>query len=156
ANCSPCHGTDGRGSAKAPALNSPLLFGHDYLADIHRERESLTSERELDTTTDARKAEIDARLTELQTEEQTQVAPLQAAITKGYDPDVFSRLTEVEWTGSLHNYIYSTIISGRPVSSAYWPDPMPNWAQLTGGPLRTDQVEDVTQFILNFDKGSDW
>jgi mono/diheme cytochrome c family protein len=155
ANCSTCHNSDGRGSAKGPALNSPFLFGFDYMADIHREEEELLTERDL-TTDEARIAEIDARLAELEAEEQAQSAQLQPAIEKGYDPDVFSRLQQVEWSGTLNNYIYSTIISGRPVSSAYWPDPMPNWAQLSGGPLRTDQVQDLTNFILNFDKGSDW
>jgi mono/diheme cytochrome c family protein len=33
---------------------------------------------------------------------------------------------------------------------------MPAWSQTAGGPLRNDQVEDLTQFILNWDKGSDW
>jgi mono/diheme cytochrome c family protein len=155
ANCSTCHGTDGRGSPKGPALNSPFLFGHDYLAEIHREREDLTSELDLEPT-EERKAEINARLVELDAEEAAQSAPLQPAITLGYNPNVFSRLTQVEWGGSLNNYIYSTIVSGRPVSSAYWEEPMPNWAQLTGGPLRSDQVQDVTNFILNFDKGADW
>lgn len=156
ANCSPCHGTDGRGSARAPALNSPLLFGHDYLADIHREREALNAELGLSTTTDARKQEINTRLTELQTQEDQQTQAMKTAIDKGYNPDTFSRLIEVGWSGSLHNFIYTTVFSGRPNSASYWPQPMPAWSQTAGGPLRNDQVEDLTQFILNFDKGSDW
>jgi mono/diheme cytochrome c family protein len=155
-NCSPCHGTDGRGSARAPALNSPLLFGYDYLADIHKQREALTTEQTLPTTTDARKAEITTALAGLDTQEATQKAQLQGAIDKGYDPDQFNRLINLGWSGSLHNYIYSTVFSGRPNSATYWPQPMPNWAQPTGGPLRIDQVEDLTQFVLNFDKGDGW
>ena len=155
-NCSPCHGADGRGSARAPALNSPLLFGYDFLADIHKQREALTTEQGLPTTTDARKAEITTALADLVTQETAKKTAIQAAITKGYDPDKFNRLTNLGWSGSLHNYIYSTVFSGRPNSATYWPQPMPNWAQPTGGPLRTDQVEDLTQFVLNFDKGDGW
>ncbi|MFN8449813.1 MAG: cytochrome c [Anaerolineae bacterium] len=154
--CSPCHGTDGLGTSRAPALNSPLLFGYDYLADIHREREALTTERGLTATTDARKNEIDARLAELDQEESQQSQQLQTAITKGYNPDAFSRLLNVGWAGSLHNYVYTTIFSGRPNSASYWPQPMPAWSQTAGGPLRNDQVEDLTQYILNFDKGDGW
>ncbi len=155
-NCSPCHGADGRGSARAPALNSPLLFGFDYLADIHKQREELLTEQTLPTTTDARKTEITAALADLDTQETQRKTQLQGAIDKGYNPDDFNRLTNLGWSGSLHNYIYSTVYSGRPNSATYWPQPMPNWAQPTGGPLRTDQVEDLTQFVLNFDKGDGW
>ncbi|MEO8396716.1 MAG: c-type cytochrome, partial [Chloroflexota bacterium] len=155
-NCSTCHGADARGSAKAPALDSPLLFGYDYLADIHKQREALTSEQGLPTTTDARKAEITTALADLDTQETAQKASLQTAIDKGYNPDQYNRLLNLGWAGSLHNYVYSTVFSGRPNSATYWPLPMPNWAQPTGGPLRTDQVEDLTQFVLNFDKGDGW
>ncbi|MCA9911807.1 MAG: c-type cytochrome [Anaerolineae bacterium] len=46
ANCSSCHGKDGRGGPQAPGLNSPHLFGHDFLATVNgeigsRERELL-------------------------------------------------------------------------------------------------------------------
>ncbi len=155
-NCSPCHGTDGRGSPKAPALNSPLLFGHDFLADIHKQRSSLTTEAGLPETTDARKAEIKTLLAQLDTQEQQAIVALQPAIQKGYNPDTYSRLLNLGWSGTLHNYIYSTIFSGRPNSATYWPNPMPVWAQPSGGPLRIDQVEDLTQFVLNFDKGDGW
>ena len=156
ASCSECHGADGRGSARAPALNSPLLFGFDYMAEIHREREALTAELGLTTTSDARKEEINARLAELQAQEDQQMQSMQAAVDKGYNPDNYSRLLEVGWSGSLHNFVYTTVFSGRPNSATYWPQPMPAWSQTAGGPLRNDQVEDLTQFILNFDKGSNW
>ncbi|NOG52273.1 MAG: c-type cytochrome [Chloroflexi bacterium] len=53
ANCSTCHGTDGRGAQlRAPALNSPHLFGFDYLAQwddeidtLNREVETLEAEK---------------------------------------------------------------------------------------------------------------
>lgn len=154
--CSACHGVDGRGSARAPALNSPLLFGHDFLADLHREQAALTTERGLEGTTEARIAEIDARLAELETEEATLVQPMQTAIDNGYNPDQYDRLTNIAWAGSLHNFIYTAIHSGRPPSSGYWPEPMPAWSQTAGGPLRNDQVEDLTQYVLNFDRGDAW
>ncbi|HVO42424.1 MAG TPA: c-type cytochrome [Aggregatilineales bacterium] len=69
---------------------------------------------------------------------------------KGWDPKRDVRLKEVQWGGSLHDYLYSTITSGRPVSATYWPKPMPAWGQAGGGQLRPDEVEDVTQYILNF------
>lgn len=154
--CSACHGTDGRGSARAPALNSPLLFGHDYMAEIHSERNALTAERGLEGTTDARKTEIDARLAELEQEEATASSAIQGAIDKGYNPDRFNRLTNVGWSGSLHNFIYTTLIGGRPTSTAYWPEPMPAWSQTAGASLRNDQLQDIVAYILNFDKGDNW
>lgn len=154
--CSACHGTDGRGSARAPALNSPLLFGHDYMAEIHSEQTALTAERGLEGTTDARKAEIDARLAELEQEETTASAAIQGAMDKGYNPDRFNRLTNVGWSGSLHNFIYTTLIGGRPTSTAYWPEPMPAWSQTAGASLRNDQLQDIVAYILNFDKGDNW
>ncbi|HVU13289.1 MAG TPA: c-type cytochrome [Phototrophicaceae bacterium] len=155
-NCSPCHGVDGLGSARAPALNSPLLFGFDYLADIHKQQSALKTELGLPATTDARKTEINAQLADLQTQETQAEQQLQPAIAKGYDPDQFNRLANVGWGSTLYNYIYSTVTSGRPVSSSYWPQPMPNWSQIAGGPLRVDQVQDIVQFVLNWDKGSNW
>ncbi len=155
-NCSPCHGQDGRGSARAPALNSPLLFGYDYLADIHKEQAALKAELDLPATTDARKQEINDRLTALTQEEQQQEQQMQSAIDNGYNPDDFNRLTNLGWGSSLHNFVYTTIFSGRPNSATYWPQPMPAWSQTAGGPLRIDQVEDLTQFVLNFDKGDGW
>ncbi len=155
-NCSPCHGADGLGSARAPALNSPLLFGHDYLADIHKQRNALTIEATLSTTTDARKQEIKDQLAQLDTQEQQAIVGMKPAMDKGYNPDQFSRLINTGWGSSLHNFIYATVSSGRPNSFSYWPAPMPFWAQSSGGPLRADQVEDIVQFILNWDKGDQW
>lgn len=154
--CSVCHGADGRGTARAPALNSPLLFGHDFLAETRRQREALLTERGLETTTDARKAEIDTRVNELDAEEEPLIAQMQPAIDRGYDPNAFSRLINLGWSSSLPNFVYTTIHSGRPASSSYWPQPMPPWSQTAGGPLRNDQVQDLTTFVLNFDRGDAW
>jgi mono/diheme cytochrome c family protein len=67
-------------------------------------------------------------------------------------PDLFdgSRLAERGWTGTLEDYVKLTVAAGRPAKSADWPNPMPTWSQDFGGPLRPDQVSDVTQFVLNW------
>jgi mono/diheme cytochrome c family protein len=154
--CSPCHGTDGFGSARAPALNSPYLFGHDYLAENTSERTALEAELNSEGLTDARREEINTRLAALDTERQGLITQMQAAIDKGYDPEAPSRLANLGWTSGLHNFIYTTLVHGRPTSSAYWPAAMPAWSQLAGGPLRSDQLEDLTTYILNWDKGDGW
>jgi mono/diheme cytochrome c family protein len=47
ANCSTCHGTDGRGIAgRAPAINNPQLFGFDYLGDINSQIGRLQREQQ--------------------------------------------------------------------------------------------------------------
>ena len=67
------------------------------------------------------------------------------------DYDFFvNRLDEIGFSGSLESYIGGSIAAGRPVKSADWPAPMPTWGQTYGGPLRNDQVEDLTSFILNW------
>lgn len=79
ANCSTCHGADGRGLlGRAPALNSPHFFGHDFTANLkirvlllnqelsNLENERLTLAAELGSATSARREEINARLAEIQ------------------------------------------------------------------------------------------
>jgi len=60
------------------------------------------------------------------------------------------RLAEVGFAGTLRNYISLTVAAGRPVKGVEWANPMPTWGQRFGGPLRDDQIEDVTSFILNW------
>jgi len=83
-SCSSCHGVNGLGGPQAPALNSPHLFGFDYLSGVNSEiaalqrqiaelqdlRSSLETEQEdliaeAGTADEARRAEIDARLGEI-------------------------------------------------------------------------------------------
>ena len=67
------------------------------------------------------------------------------------------RMKEVGWAGSLEDYIISVVSSGRAVSTR--PDQyagqgkpaMPAWSDEYGGPLRPDQIHDLTQFILNWE-----
>jgi len=62
------------------------------------------------------------------------------------------RLKEVGHSGTLRDYIAATISGGRLVSTR--PDKyngkMPPWAQQFGGPLRPDQIESLTQYIMNW------
>ncbi len=157
ANCTSCHGPNGYGlTGIAPALNSPQLFGHDFLAISNREIEALTIEVAGGAVTPERQVEIDARLVAIQTERAALMAPMQAAVDKGYNPEEPSRLRKLNWNSTLHNFIYTTLVHGRPTSGSYWPNLMAAWAQSGGGSLRSDQVEDLTTFILNWDRGSEW
>lgn len=197
-NCATCHGTDARGGVKAPALNSPHLFGYDYFAEIDRSAKALDDEETaLNTeladlqdeflaegTTEERLEEIDARIVEINDrllngipadreplgeQRNALIAQLQPAVLAGYpirsdfddeeNPITViesSRLEQLAWGSTLHNFIFTTLVHGRPPSVGYWPDPMSPWSTAGGGPLRNDQLEDITTYILNFDKGDDW
>lgn len=67
-----------------------------------------------------------------------------------YDTERNTRIGELAWPGSLEDLIRTTIISGRPTSSGYWPRPMAAWAQRAGGPLRDDQIENLVAYIINW------
>jgi mono/diheme cytochrome c family protein len=171
-NCTTCHGVDGRGLVgKAPGLNSPMLFGHDFFPDVTKqisnlngEKKTLTDEKNAAGTTDARKTEIDTRVAEIDKTiadlDAKRTADVQAAVGKGYDPTngKYSRLLEVGWGGTLDSFILTTLIHGRPVSINYWPSKqaMPAWSQTAGGPLRTDELENIVAYIKNWDKGDNW
>jgi len=196
-NCSTCHGVDGRGlQGRAPGLNSPHMFGYDYLAAQRREIENIDiainnaqaivdeydslsaaveagelegdalEEAEIRITelepqladAEAEIADSEARISEIESEMEGIVAQLQPAIENGYDPDTV-RLEQVGWGGSLENYVFTTLVHGRPGSANYWPASgggMAAWGQVAGGPLREDQLGDLTNYILNWDKGGDW
>ncbi len=64
------------------------------------------------------------------------------------------RLTEVGWQGTLKEYILATVAHGRvtatrPLYAVDGAVAMAPWAQALGGPLRPDEVENVTSFLLN-------
>jgi cytochrome c2 len=61
-----------------------------------------------------------------------------------------TRLEELGYAGSLKSYVELTIAAGRPARSADWPQTMPTWSQEYGGPLRPDQVRDLSAFVLNW------
>lgn len=69
------------------------------------------------------------------------------------------RLEEMHWDrGDVYGYVLSTISAGRMESSR--PDrfvgldpkgmAMPPWSQQYGGPLRPDQIKDLTNYVVNF------
>ncbi|MES0362227.1 MAG: c-type cytochrome [Anaerolineales bacterium] len=68
-----------------------------------------------------------------------------------------NRLEEAGWSGSLEDYIISTVSSGRTASTR--PDQyagqgnpaMPAWSDQYGGPLRPDQISDIAAFVLNWE-----
>lgn len=203
-NCSTCHGVNGYGLAgRAPALNSPHLFGYDFVAeeraardsaaaqlrDLEAEQESIEGGIEaIDTTVAtgelagdeldnalARRAELEielaevnnlipeaeAAVTEAESAFQAAVdANLSQAVASGYDAENPSRAGQIGWTGTTRSYIYTTLVHGRPGSVAYWPNAQPAgmvaWGQESGGPLRDDQLEDLTSYIMNWDKGNAW
>jgi mono/diheme cytochrome c family protein len=69
-----------------------------------------------------------------------------------------TRLNEVGWSGGLRDYIVATVSSGRLTSTR--PDQyvgngnpaMPSWSQEFGGPLRTDEIHNLADFILNWEE----
>lgn len=157
ANCSECHGVNGLGqTGRAPALNNPALFGHDFTAELNTEVLVLNAELANENTTEERAAEINARLAEIDVEREAILAQLEPAIAVGYNPETPSRLEQVGWGGSLSSFIYTTLVHGRPASYAYYGAQMAAWGQVAGGPLRTDQLQDLTAYVLNWDKGADW
>jgi len=186
ANCSTCHGMNGYGIlGRAPGLDNPALFGHDFLASLNSEAQGLTETKnrlaELQTELDGggitreRQAEveaqiaalqadygddvaagIDARLAQIEQERQALVTQMQTAVDKGYDPQNPDRLAALGWQGTLDSFIQTTLVHGRPTSESYWPTAMVAWSQRAGGPLRDDQIADLANYIMNWDKGDNW
>lgn len=186
-SCSTCHGTDGLGLlGRAPALNNPALFGHDFLADwnarlvalnseantLEARKADLQAELAAEGTSDRRKgqieteiAEIDAKLADparqeeidrLTAERDAQIVSMQAAIDNGYNPEEPDRLAQLGWGGTTNSFILTTLIHGRPTSVSYWPQAMPAWSNIAGGPMREDQIQDVANYLQNWDKGDAW
>lgn len=79
-------------------------------------------------------------------------ADLKTLTAAGWDPSRKTRLAEVGWGGTLKDYLTDAVAAGRPLSGLYWPSgqAMPTWGQAYNGPLRSDQVDDVVAYILNF------
>jgi mono/diheme cytochrome c family protein len=63
------------------------------------------------------------------------------------------RLTDVGFAGTLEDYVSLTVASGRPSkANSQWSVMMPTWSNRFGGPLRDDQVEHVTNYVLNWER----
>lgn len=169
-HCAMCHGLDGLGyTGKAPALNSPQLFGHDFfpevteqISDLNIEISLLSREKNAQNTTDFRKTVIDTliyelyqSIDELNNKRETDV---QAAVDMGYNPEAFSRIYQLGWNGSVESLLLTTLIHGRPTSSSYWPWPMPAYSEeaFADFMLERYQLEDLTAYMMNWDKGDNW
>jgi mono/diheme cytochrome c family protein len=55
------------------------------------------------------------------------------------------RMAQMNWLGTKHDFIESTIAVGRPWAG------MPTWSQAFGGPLQQNQVENVALFVSNWE-----
>jgi mono/diheme cytochrome c family protein len=62
------------------------------------------------------------------------------------------RLSEVGFAGTLEDYVKLTIAAGRPSNAhGQWLQVMPTWSSRYGGPLRDDQVQQATDFVMNWE-----
>jgi mono/diheme cytochrome c family protein len=59
--------------------------------------------------------------------------------------DVSERMQIMNWDGTKQDYILSTVAAGRMGTQ------MVMWSEQFGGPLRQDQVRNVTNFVLNWE-----
>ncbi len=65
------------------------------------------------------------------------------------------RLDDIGFTGSLADYVESTVAAGRPSKTiSQWANLMPTWGSEYGGPLRPDQVIAVSAFVLNWEESA--
>jgi mono/diheme cytochrome c family protein len=63
-----------------------------------------------------------------------------------------NRISDIGYSGTLQDYIKGTVAAGRPSKPlGQWAQHMPVWSSTYGGPMRQDQVEAVTQFVLNWE-----
>jgi mono/diheme cytochrome c family protein len=56
------------------------------------------------------------------------------------------RMTELGWQGTKRSLIFTTISAGRPGTA------MPTWSEVFGGPLYESQVNNVTDFVMNWEE----
>ena len=62
------------------------------------------------------------------------------------------RLADLGFTGTLEDYVRLTVAAGRPSNaSGQWLVIMPTWSSHYGGPLRDDQVQQVTDYVMNWE-----
>jgi mono/diheme cytochrome c family protein len=58
--------------------------------------------------------------------------------------DMWTGREEIAFYGTLEDYIQLNISAGHPAQR------MPSWSQEYGGPLRDDQIQDLTNFVMNW------
>jgi mono/diheme cytochrome c family protein len=125
------------------------------IAEIESQLAALSAE---DPTRTTLETQIDDLQSQLSTQEGDRDTALQELVTAGetidFDPDADSRLATLSWNGTLEDLIYTTLISGRPNSGTYWPSGkgMAAWSQDAGGPLRRDQIQNLTDYVLNWER----
>ncbi len=78
------------------------------------------------------------------------------------NPDVFTKhFPQIKSTlggfgGTIQDFIRLTISAGRPIESAWaveqggYPQRMPTWGQDYGGPLTSQQIEDIVNFVMGW------
>lgn len=163
-------------------VNSEIDNLQDRQAQLNEELDALREEMVSGEVSEERRQEILARreeisqeisgedgiqdqLEQLQAEKQNIADQLQPAAQNGYplsinDGEVNvqpSRLDQIEWGSTLYDFVFTTLVHGRPTSISYWEgNQMVAWSQRAGGPLRDDEIDDLTNYILNWDKGDDW
>ncbi len=136
---------DVKALADAKAQLASATAGSDQAKQAQTQIDALTTKL---ATED--QAKLQKAVDDLNAQIKTEQANHDALVKQGWEPGRKTRLAEVNWGGTLQNYLESTISGGRPVSSFYFPNPMPNWAQQFGGPLRQDEIQDVVAYIMNF------
>jgi len=61
------------------------------------------------------------------------------------------RLQDVGYIGSLESYVRLTVAAGRPSKgNSQWAQKMPTWGNQFGGPMRGDQVNEVSKYVMNY------
>lgn len=65
-----------------------------------------------------------------------------------FDTGPDGRIAQMNWTGTVESYINSTIAAGRPGTT------MQPWSQEYGAPLREDQIQNLTNFIMNWEENA--
>jgi len=65
-----------------------------------------------------------------------------------------NRLQDLGYPGSMRAYLQLTIAGGRPAmsTSGPWPENMPTWSVTYGGPLRNDQINNIVDYVLNWEE----
>lgn len=58
--------------------------------------------------------------------------------------DMWSDREDIAFYGTLEDYVQLNISAGHPASR------MPSWSEEFGGPLREDQIMDLTNYVLNW------
>ncbi|MEX1020347.1 MAG: c-type cytochrome [Litorilinea sp.] len=63
------------------------------------------------------------------------------------------RLDDLAFAGTLEDYVSLTITAGRPSkTNGQWAVMMPTWSARHGGPMRDDQVLNVTAYVMNWEE----